>query len=241
MGELEKGDQIMSKTIMAIGAHIGDMELTAGGVLASMSLEGHKIITVALTSGEKGNPKHLSIEDYRKQKHAEAKAFTDMLNGISIVLPYDDGTLTNTDTIKFEVADLIRKYKPDILITHWKQSMHKDHETTHLIVNDAQFYAGLPGFIRKDSAHFAAGPYYAENWEDPTDFQPYVYVHVSDEGYKLWQKAISTHWFALNSTSFKYKEYYEALMIVRGKEARTLYAQAFDLSPISKKIIKTSF
>lgn len=229
------------KTIMAIGAHIGDMELTAGGVLSSMSLEGHKIITVALTSGEKGNPKDMSIEDYRKQKQNEAKAFADMLNGISVVLPYDDGTLVNEDRIKFEVADLIRKYKPDILITHWKNSMHKDHETTHYIVKDAQFYAGLPGFVRTDAPHFAAGPYFAENWEDPTDFQPYVYVNVGEEGFKLWQKAISTHWFALNSPSFKYKAYYEALMSVRGKEARLNYAQAFDISPISKKVIKPSF
>lgn len=240
MGKHEKGNIIM-KTIMAIGGHIGDMELTTGGVLASMSLEGHRIITVALTSGEKGNPKDMPIEIYRKQKQQEAKAFTDMLNGISVVLSYDDGALQNDDKIKFEVADLIREYKPDILITHWKNSMHKDHEITHCIVKDAQFYAGLPGFIRENSAHFAAGPYYAENWEDPTDFQPYVYVNVTEEGFKLWQKAISTHWFALNSPSFKYKEYYEALMSVRGKEARTIYAQAFDISPISKRIIKTSF
>jgi len=228
----------MAKTIMAIGAHIGDMELTAGGVLASMSLEGHKIITVALTSGEKGNPKDMDIETYRIQKQNEAKAFTDMLGGISIVLPYDDGTLQNNDQMKFEVADLIRKYKPDVLITHWKLSMHKDHETTHLIVKDAQFYAGIKGFEREDEPHFASGPYYAENWEDPELFQPYVYVKVSEAGFKLWQKAISTHWFALNSTSFKYKAYYESLMSVRGKEARTTYAQAFDISPISKKIIK---
>ena len=41
------------KTIMAIGGHIGDMELTCGGTLATMSLEGHKIVIVALTGGEK--------------------------------------------------------------------------------------------------------------------------------------------------------------------------------------------
>ena len=218
MGKYAKGDQKMSKTIMAIGAHVGDMELTAGGVLSSMALEGSKIITVSLTAGEKGAPKDMSIEDYRKQKIAEAKAFTDLLNGISIVFPYDDGLLIDNDKIKFEVADLIREYKPDILITHWKNSMHKDHQTTHRIVNDSQFYAGLPGFIRKYPHHFAQGPYYAENWEDPTDFHPYLYVHVSEEGFKLWQKAISTHWFALNSPSFKYKEYYESLMSVREKK-----------------------
>ena len=43
------------KTIMAIGGHIGDMELTCGGVLATMALKGCKIITVALTAGERGN------------------------------------------------------------------------------------------------------------------------------------------------------------------------------------------
>jgi len=230
----------MSKTIMAIGAHIGDMELTAGGVLVSMSLEGHKIITVALTSGEKGHPKHQSLEDYRIQKQQEAQAFAELLHGVSIVLPFDDGTLQVNDEMKFIIADLIRKYKPDVLITHWKNSMHKDHEATHRIVLDAQFYAALPGFKRQDAPHFAAGPYYAENWEDPTDFQPYVFVEVSEQGYRLWQEAISTHWFALHSTSFKYKEYYEALMIVRGKEARLTYAQAFDVPPMSKKVIKSS-
>jgi LmbE family N-acetylglucosaminyl deacetylase len=241
MGKYAKGDQKMSKTMMAIGAHIGDMELTCGGVLASMSLEGNNIITVALTSGEKGNPKGMSVSDYRLQKNQEAQAFAKILNGISIVLTYDDGTLQNNDTIKFEVADLIRKYKPDILITHWKNSMHKDHITTHHIVNDAQFYAGISGFERENPPHFAQGPYYAENWEDATDFQPFVYVQVSEEGFKLWQQAISCHWFALHSPSFRYKEYYESLMSVRGKEARTQYAQSFDVPPQSKRIIKPSF
>jgi len=231
----------MKKTIMAIGAHIGDMELSAGGVLATMADEGHRIITVALTSGEKGNPAKIGIEDYRQQKQAEARAFADLMKGISIALSYDDGTLVASETIKFEVADLIRKHKPDILITHWRHSMHKDHEATHHIVKDAQFYAGVAGFERKHPPHFAAGPYYAENWEDPTDFKPHTYVRVSEKGFALWQEAIAKHWFAVNSTAFRYKEYYEALMVVRGKEARLKYAQAFDIEPIAKKVVKSSF
>jgi N-acetylglucosamine malate deacetylase 1 len=230
----------MNKTVMAIGAHIGDMELTAGGVLATMSLNGDQVITVALTSGEKGNPKDMDVETYRKQKQNEANAFADLLGGKSIVLPYDDGTLVHDQKISFEVADLIRKYKPDYLITHWKHSMHKDHETTHHIVNDAQFYAALSGFKRQDPPHFAAGPYYAENWEDSTNFKPYHYIEVSQEGYQLWQKAIDTHWFAIHSSSFDYKAYYEALMIVRGREARKKYAQAFEVLEHLKKVVKSS-
>ena len=64
----------MKKVIMAIGGHIGDAELTAGGVLASMSLEGHKIVTVALTGGEKGNPPHIDVDTYRIQKKEKPKS-----------------------------------------------------------------------------------------------------------------------------------------------------------------------
>ncbi len=225
------------KTIMAIGGHIGDAELTCGGTLATYSLKGYQIITVALTGGEKGNPDHLSVKDYRIQKEKEAQSFAQMLGGKSIVLPYNDGELVVSDQIKFEVAELIRQYKPEFIMTHWKNSMHKDHEATYHIVKDAQFYAGIKGFESAYAPHYARGPYYAENWEDPIDFKPYVYMEVSEAGYELWKKAIDTHWFALNSKSFKYKRYYEALMIVRGCEARLMYAEAFDVEELTKKAI----
>lgn len=226
------------KTIMAIGGHIGDAELTCGGTLATYSLKGYQVITVALTGGEKGNPDHLSVKEYRIQKEQEAKSFAEILGGISIVLPYNDGELVVSDKIKFEVAALIRQYKPEFIMTHWKNSMHKDHEATYHIVKDAQFYAGIKGFESEYPPHYARGPYYAENWEDPVDFKPYVYMEVSEAGYELWRKAIDTHWFVLNSKSFKYKRYYEALMIVRGCEARVMYAEAFNVEALSKKVVQ---
>jgi LmbE family N-acetylglucosaminyl deacetylase len=222
---------------MAIGGHIGDMELTTGGVLATLSLAGYKIVTVALTAGEKGNPPHLTCAEYRVQKVREAKEFAEMLGGESVVFPYADGELPVDETVKFMLADEIRKHKPKMLFTHWKNSMHKDHEASYQIVKDAQFYAGLPGFERELPPHYAGGPYYAENWEDPTDFRPYTYMEVSQEGFELWDKAINTQWFALNSKSYRYKDYYKALMTVRGCEARKTYAQAFAVEELNKKSV----
>lgn len=226
------------KTIMAIGAHVGDMELTAGGVLCSMALQGANIVTVALTAGEKGTSG--DIEAYRKQKINEAKQFAEALGGVSVVLNNDDGELFVTEAVKWEVADLIRQYKPSLLITHHRKSMHKDHEACHYIVKDAQFYAGLKGFKRSLPAHYAGGPYYAENWEDPTDFNPYVYVKVTKEGYDRWVELIDIHRFVNESPSFKYKAYYQALKIVRGKEARLDYAEAFDIDTLKKRVIRES-
>lgn len=228
----------MARCIMAIGGHIGDMELTAGGVLATAALEGAKIITVALTAGERGNPPHLSVAEYRKQKEAEAKAFAEMLGGEAVVFPYIDGELPENDEVAFMLCDVIRKYKPDILITHWQNSMHKDHVATHNIVKKAQFYAGLKSIERELPGHYADGPYYAENWEDAAGFVPYVYAEVSEEGFKLWEKAIDTQWFALNSTSFKYKEYYSHLKRVRGMYARKQYAEAFEIEQYKKYTVR---
>lgn len=227
-------------TIMAIGGHIGDMELTAGGVLAKHAVMGDKIITVALTAGEKGNPPNMTPAEYRVQKIEEANKFASMLGGEAVVLRYADGELPDNDEVRFEVCDIIRKYKPNILITHWKNSIHKDHIITNKIVVDAQFYAGISGFERENPAHYAAGPYYAENWEDPEDFKPYLYIDIT-EGYELWKKAVATHWFVTGSKSFKYLEYYDHLSFVRGAECRKQRAQAFAVDPMSMRVIKDSF
>ena len=71
----------MLQTILAIGAHVGDMELTAGGVLASCAVQGGKIVTLALTAGEKGAPAGADVAAYRAQKCSEASAFAKMLGG----------------------------------------------------------------------------------------------------------------------------------------------------------------
>ncbi len=234
-------DKKMQKTIMAVGGHVGDAELTCGGVLASLALKGYRVVTVALTAGERGNPPHMTVAEYREQKVNEAEAFAKILGGESVVLPYCDGELPDNDTVRFEVCDLIRKYRPCALLTHWKNSMHKDHCACHRIVKDAQFYAGLASIEREAPAHYAAGPYYAQNWEDETGFHPYVYVEVSEEGFKLWEKAIETSWFANNSNSFAYREYYSALMRANGLLVRKAYAEAFDIEEHQKKIIKTEF
>ncbi len=225
--------------IMAIGGHVGDMELTAGGFLASKALQGSKIITVALTAGERGNPTHISVSDYRTQKILEANAFAEALNGEAVVLDYADGELPDNDEVAFQLCDIIRKYKPTMLITHWQNSMHKDHVATNKIVKEAQFYAGLKSIERELPGHYAEGPYYAENWEDIEGFVPYVYAEVSEAGYELWEKAIVKLWFAINSNSFKYKDYYSHLMHVRGIYSRKKYAQCFAIDEYKKYLIES--
>lgn len=230
----------MSKTFMAIGAHIGDMELTAGCVLAHQAKKGDKIITVALTAGERGNPKGMTCAEYRKQKVSEAKAFAEMLNGEAIVLDHIDGQLPDDEAVRFEVAQLIRAYRPNVIFTHWGKSLHKDHNVCSRIVVDAQFYAGIDVGDKLAGERYYAPVYFAENWEDSEDFIPYVFVDCSD-GFDLWSQAIQKHWFIMNSTSFRYYDYYTHLVHVRGALSRQYQlAQCFTVFE-HQKFTRVSF
>jgi len=225
------------RRIMAVGGHVGDMELTAGALLAQNAVRGGKNMLVALTAGERGNPPHMNTCEYRLQKVAEAKAFAERLNGESLVFDVPDGELEAGKDNSLALARVIRSFRPDVLITHWEKSIHKDHRMTHLIVRDAQFYAGLGSFPLDDlPSCWAAGPYFAENWEDPYDFRPLVYVDVSD-GYALWNEAITLHWFVRGSSSFRYLEYYDHLKALRGCESgmRVSRAEAFMVDSFSLK------
>ena len=212
------------KTILAVGAHIGDMELSCGGILASEAIKGNKIILCALTAGEKGNPPGLSVAEYKKQKVMEAEKGARLLGGESVVFEEnEDGLLQyNMDTI-WKLVDLIREKKPDAIITHWKNSVHKDHAMCSRITSEARYYASN-AFERALPPFPVSKIYYAENLEDKREYLPFLYCDISS-GYELWKELVHIHWFTTHSSDHRYWEYYDALSIIRGEESKLPRAQ----------------
>jgi LmbE family N-acetylglucosaminyl deacetylase len=211
--------------LLIIGAHVGDADLTAGCLAAKHSDAGHKVFLAHMTLGERGHPT-LSQEEYAVQKKTEAENVARSLGAEVFFLPYRDGELPVSDEVKFRLCDLIRELRPDIVVTHWGRSTHKDHANTYLNVKDAVFYAGLPAIKRDLPAHAVSSMYYAENWEDPYGFRPQVYVDISDV-FQRWRKAMQNCAFARGETGFPYIEYYSNLFRIRGIESGFKLAQSF--------------
>lgn len=228
------------KTVLAIGAHCGDVEVTCGAVLARHRKLGDQVAILHLTLGEGGNP-NMTPMAYGEQKRREAEAAARIIGAQPIFAPYRDGELPDTEEARRYVADVIRQVKPTHIITHWRNSIHKDHSATHAIVNDAVLLASLEGVVTSHPRHRGVrAVYYAENWEDPENFKPYLYVDVSDI-LETWKEAVTQYQFIKGGiSSFPYREYYEALARVRGAEAGTRYAVAFDVDPFEKKRIVES-
>jgi N-acetylglucosamine malate deacetylase 1 len=227
------------RTILAVGAHAGDMELTAGAVLLKQRQLGDRVVILHLSLGERGNPK-LPAAVYGPQKRREAEAAARVLGGDVVFAPYRDGEVPNNDEARSYVADVIRRVKPTLVITHWRESIHRDHAATHAIVVDAVLLAAIEAGSKGEPAHRGARLWYAENWEDTEQFQPYLYVDVSDQGAK-WRELVTSYEFVRGGiSSFAYLDYYTALATVRGAEARRRQAVAFDIDPLGKRRVLDS-
>lgn len=233
-------DSAPPRTILAIGAHAGDMELTAGAVLLKARQQGARVVLLHLTLGEGGNPR-LSPEAYGEQKRREATEVAKALGAEVLFAPYRDGELPDTEEARRYVADVIRAVKPSLVITHWRESIHKDHATAHALVKDAVLLASLAGVKTDHPAHRGVrGVWYAENWEDADDFQPYLYVDATGV-VPAWRDAVARYEFVGGRiSSFPYLDYYTALATVRGAEARRGQAVAFEIDPIGKRRVLDS-
>ena len=226
---------LLAATILAIGAHAGDAELTSGPLLVHQHLRGDRVVILHLTLGEGGNPK-MAPADYAAQKKKEALAAAQAIGAEVIFAPYQDGELPDDNQSRRYVADVIRQVQPSVVITHWREGMHKDHIAANRIVRDAVLLASLEGV---KTAHPAwrgvRSLWYAENWEDAPGFSPYVFVDVSDAMEK-WREAVTQYEFVRGGTSsFRYLDYYTALATMRGALAGKRQAIAFDVDPEGKR------
>ena len=120
---------------------------------------------------------------YGEQKRREALAAAEALGAEVLFAPWKDGELPSSGSEASRyVADVIRQVRPTHVLTHWKTSLHRDHEAAARIVPEAVLLASLEGFASAHPRHRGVRLVaYAENWEDKDGFEPYLYVDVSED------------------------------------------------------------
>lgn len=128
----------MKLDILAFGAHPDDVELGAGATLAKEIANGKKVGIVDLTRGELGTRGTAEIRD------KEAAAAAEIL-GVSVRenLEYADGFFVNDKTHQLGIIQMIRKYKPEIVLCNAVDDRHIDHGKGSDLVSHACFLSGL--------------------------------------------------------------------------------------------------
>ncbi|MFN8776228.1 MAG: bacillithiol biosynthesis deacetylase BshB1 [Flavobacteriales bacterium] len=133
--------------ILAVVAHPDDAEISAGGTLLRQRSLGHTVGIVDLTRGELGTRGSAEIRDLEAGRAAERLGLAVREN-----LGLADGFFRNDQESMVKVAEVIRKYRPHIVLTNAIHDRHPDHGRAASLVRDACFYAGLPKLVTDFSA-----------------------------------------------------------------------------------------
>ncbi|HEX4020828.1 MAG TPA: PIG-L family deacetylase [Acidobacteriaceae bacterium] len=226
------GEHKASNT-MAIAAHPGDAFFAMGTPVALATGQGAEGLLLSLTLGEKGSATIPPSQYGAMQRSASQKAAA-MLGATAEFLHYPDGEVPINDEAKFAVCDMIRQFKPDIVVTHWKGSWHKDHRACYEIVADAIFYAALPTIVRKLPAHSVRELFFNDNWEDAAGFVPDTYLDITPV-FARWMDACAIFPMWRGENGFRYNDYYASLAVARGCVANFKKAVAL-MSPAEQRV-----
>jgi LmbE family N-acetylglucosaminyl deacetylase len=200
---------------MAIAAHPGDGMFTMGAAVAQQIACGGAGVFLSLSLGEKGAPKNTPVKEYGEAQREATEKAARLLGATALFLAYPDAEIPFNEEISLAVADAIREHKPEIAITHWSGSWHKDHQNCHIVVRDAIFFAGLATLERKLPPHSVGRTYYADNWEDAAGFAADTYVDI-EQVYGKWLDACALYPMWRGETGFRYNDYYSSLAVMRG-------------------------
>ena len=219
--------------IVAVGAHAADAEFAAGASLLKHGRAGWDAHLIHLTLGEKGSAT-LSDEEYAAQKKAEAEEAARLLGATAHFLPCKDGELPVADEIARQIATLFRRLQPGVIITHWPGSIHLDHTNAYHLTRRARFLAAIRHYDLDDLPPVGGCRlYYADNWEDPENFQPYVYVDISDV-MADWEKAFKAYAIGRGEGGYPYWDWYQARTRLHGIARGVQHAQAFAIDAFGK-------
>lgn len=220
-------------SIVAVGAHAADMEFAAGGALLKHARAGWDAHLVHLTLGEKGSAV-LTPAEYAAQKRAEAEEAARRLQATPHFFQHADGELHGEETVATELARLLRRLQPQVILTHWPGSIHLDHTNAHHLTLRAHFLAAIRHFDLDGLAPVrGCRLYFTDNWEDPTDFEPYVYVDISDV-MADWEHAFKAYAIGRSEGDFPYWDWYQARTRMHGIMRRVQHAQAFGIDALGK-------
>lgn len=218
-------------SLLVVGAHAFDAEVIAGPFAAAVTASGGRATFLHLSLGEQGHTR-LSPAEYAVQKRAEAAASADLLGADVRNLDLLDGFIAVEDNAALTICDIIREVVPDVIVTHWSGSWHKDHRAAHTLVRNGIFFAALPTLLRERPAHDPGTLLFGENWEDNEGFRTDLRVDVS-RGMDRWREAMESYELARGLASFPYLDYYSSLYRVNGCLAGVQHAQAFAVQDAS--------
>lgn len=128
----------MKLDILVFAVHPDDAELGCSGTILKHISEGKKVGIVDFTRGELGTRGTATTRDEEAKDSALILGLHAREN-----LRFKDGFFKNDEEHQMEVIKMVRKYRPEIILTNALHDRHPDHGRAGDLSNDAIFLSGL--------------------------------------------------------------------------------------------------
>ena len=157
---------------MVIAAHADDAELGCGGTILKLNSQGCRGVIVDMTSATAATLGNAETRIQEAQKAADILGVEERVN-----LRLRDAHLKCDEAHVLKVIEVIRKYRPKILITQYFDDYHPDHYTTAEIVKSAWYKSGLRSLLPDQEAY---RPERLFHFMGPVFFEPTFCVDISE-------------------------------------------------------------
>ena len=173
--------------VIAFGAPPDDAELKFAGTAARFAAQGHKVKLVALTNGDVGHFSQAGGPLAQRRK-AEVEACHANIGVATDVLDIHDGELMPDLETRKKVANLIRDWQADIVLSHRPWDYHPDHRAVGKLAEDAAVVVAAPYFAPY-TPPTTGNPiflFYSDNFKKPYPFDPILAVGIDEVAQKKW-------------------------------------------------------
>ena len=199
-----------------IFAHPDDEALSSGGTIARYASTGHTVSTLCLSSSEVRKTEYLTATKTLGVQEPK-------------ILDYDNVADFETK-IKKDVINFILEFRPEIIVTHLLEDYHIDHRTTYQVVKEAIEWAAHE--TQYDNSHLVSKLYVTETTILIPN--PHILVDISAY-YAVKEDAIKCYLTQLNKGGEGfYIKFHKYRTLMRGTQASTDYAEAFQEIPLKK-------
>jgi len=226
--EDDKVPIVVPKKIMILAGHPDDELISCGGTLLKYRELGSEIIIIVATQGKGGYAKASHKEEIVQHRETELQLVSEVLKSELIELDYSDMEV-NREKVS-QMTNLIRDYKPQVILMPHYSDFHRVHRNFSLIAREAVYHCSTGKAYGGHERNWTpAGVYY---YESPSCKFQYiegtVFVVVDIENY--WAKKRDI----FNKIYVSQKEVLERVLdwakdtaILRGNEINSEYGEAF--------------
>jgi LmbE family N-acetylglucosaminyl deacetylase len=118
--------------VVVFGGHPDDPESGAGGLVATLTRQGHEVI-LAYGTAFRGGRRFFGRPE-AEVRRGEAAAACKVLGAAPKFFPYSHEGLVADEPTSTAVATWLAEVKPDIVVTHWPLDTHPNHHAVSSLV-----------------------------------------------------------------------------------------------------------